>query len=58
MLPKHSPDIEATVILLLELGAEVEFSYCRNAMESNNFNVSSRKIRLMKNYFRQFGYEI
>ena len=47
-----------TVILLLELGVEVEFSYCRNALEHKSPNITPKKIRLMKSYFKQFGYEM
>ncbi len=47
-----------TVILLLELGVEVDFSSCRSALEYNSFHLSPKKIRIMKSYFKQFGYEM
>ncbi len=50
-----------TVILLLELGAELNeyvVNICHNSLKRNSFEMSDRKIQLMKNYFRQFGYEI
>lgn len=50
-----------TVILLLELGAELNeyvSNTCSRALKTNSFAISSRKIRLIKNYFKQFGYEI
>ncbi len=46
------------VILLLELGAEVEVSICKRALEVNSFNISARKVRILKSYFKQFGHEL
>lgn len=47
-----------TAILLLELGVEVELSYCERALEKNPFNISTKKIRLLKSYLNQFGYKL
>lgn len=44
------------VILMLELGAEVEVSICKRALECNSFKIPARKIRILKSYFKQFGY--
>jgi hypothetical protein len=47
-----------TVILLLELGAEVDIGACRTSFASNPFEVSSRKRRLIRSYFQQFSYSL
>lgn len=50
-----------TVILLLELGAELNeyiANTCSRSLKINSFEISDKKIRLMKSYFKQFGYEI
>lgn len=47
-----------TIITLLELGCEVQLSYCKKALERNEGNFSKRKISIIKSYFRQFGFEI
>ncbi|MCG8093989.1 MAG: ankyrin repeat domain-containing protein [Candidatus Thiodiazotropha endolucinida] len=47
-----------TIITLLELGCEVQLSYCKKALEQNESNFSKRKISIIKSYFSQFGFEI
>lgn len=50
-----------TVILLLELGAELNeyvSNTCSKSLKSNYFEVPDNKIRLIKSYFKQYGYEI
>ncbi|WP_339068230.1 ankyrin repeat domain-containing protein [Teredinibacter turnerae] len=50
-----------TVILLLELGAELNeyiSNTCSRCLKTNSFGVSAKKIRLIKSYFKQFGYAI
>ncbi|WP_415755743.1 hypothetical protein [Pseudomonas leptonychotis] len=48
------------VILLLELGADIEaeITSCRSAIENKIFNLSSKKKRLIRRYFIQYGHEI
>ena len=50
-----------TVIALLELGAELNeyvSNTCSRSLKSNYFGMSDKKVRLIKRYFKQFGYEI
>ncbi|WP_160015146.1 hypothetical protein [Pseudomonas sp. 8BK] len=48
------------VILLLELGADIEaeISFCRSAIDNEIYNLSSKKKRLIRSYFEQYGHEI
>jgi hypothetical protein len=48
------------VILLLELGADIEaeIAFCRSAIDNEIYNLSSKKKRLIRSYFKQYGHEI
>jgi len=48
------------VILLLELGADIEaeITSCQSAIENKIHNLSSKKKRLIRSYFKQYGHEI
>ena len=50
-----------TVILLLELGAELNeyvSNTCGKALKTNAFGMPEKNVRLIKSYFKQYGYEI
>ncbi len=47
-----------TVIALLELGAEVIPEEIDRAVKCTSYDESKRKTRVLKSYFKQFGYEI
>lgn len=46
------------VILLLELGAEVDVEVCKRTLSSKLWGLDKKKIRLMTSYLKQFGYEL
>ncbi|MDB5973470.1 MAG: hypothetical protein JWR07_230 [Nevskia sp.] len=46
------------VILLLELGVEVDLTSCRNSLENKIFGLGKKQKRLIQSYFLQYGYEI
>jgi ankyrin repeat protein len=46
------------VALLLELGGTPEISVCKNYMSNPFWKLTAKQKRLIRSYFKQYGYEI
>lgn len=46
------------VILLLELGGEPDIGVCKRYLENPYWELSKKQKRLIRSYFKQYGYEI
>ena len=46
------------IILLLELGAEIDIELCRSSLYNPIFGLNKKQRRLIESYFQQYGYKI